>query len=132
MLPDDAKMLYNYATSYQQLNFKAQRATFERAASILENLEFRDNDQKKMLGDIRRLQGEYDKAIEAYDAYLLIVPHDLGYLHRRALLLEEQGNYERALEDVNRLIDRAPDPQKFRVYARELRSKLLEQQENKR
>ena len=81
-----------------------------------------------MLGDIRRLQGKDEQAIKAYNDYLLIIPHDLRYIHRRALLNERLGNFELALDDANRLVDRETDPknyQKFREYERELRYKWM-------
>jgi len=108
MLPDDPEMLFKYVTKFRQYT------------------------QDKLLGDIRRQQNEPEKALAAYNDYLFIVPHDLKYLHKRAVLLEELGKYELALEDANRLSDRSPDPKKFRNYARALRRKLSEQEENDR
>ena len=132
LLPDDPKMLNSYATEYQKLDPEQQRVTFERAANLLENLDFRSNSENQLLGNIRSLQGETEKAIKAYDDYLLIVPDDLNYLYKRALLLEELGKFELALEDANRLVDRATDPKRFRDFARKLRLKLAERKEKKR
>ena len=133
MLPDDPEMLFKYVTKFPITDANQKRNTLERAANLLENLDQRRQyPQDKLLGDIRRQQNEPEKALAAYNDYLFIVPHDLKYLHKRAVLLEELGKYELALEDANRLSDRSPDPKKFRNYARALRRKLSEQEENDR
>ena len=87
----------------------------------------RTDQQNKLLGDIRGLQGELEKAVQAYDDYLLIFPHDTEYLNKRAIVLESLGKYKLALEDVNRLADHAADPTKYRARARDLRIKLSDQ-----
>ena len=128
MLPDEPSLLFKYATQFRIANPEQKRNTLERAAIILDDLGVRRTDeQNKLLGDIRRLQEEPEKAVEAYNDYLLIFPHDLVYLNRRSLLLEQLGKHKLALEDVNRIIDRTPDPEKYRIRARELRLKLSEQ-----
>jgi len=128
MLPDEPSLLFKYATQFRIANPEQKRNTLERAAIILDDLGVRRTDeQNKLLGDIRRLQEEPEKAVEAYNDYLLIFPHDLSYLNRRSLLLEQLGKHKLALEDVNRIIDRTPDPEKYRIRARELRLKLSEQ-----
>ena len=132
LLPDEPRMLYLYATRYQQSAPEKQQATFKRAAKLLDDMEFRDNNQNRMLGDIRRLQGETEKAIEAYNDYLLIVPHNENLLYQRALLYEQLGKLELALEDANRLIDRAANSKKYRDFARKLRSQLSEREETRR
>ena len=133
MLPDDPEMLYKYVTQYPIIDANQKQVTLERAANLLENLDQRRHyTQDKLLGDIRHQQNESEKALAAYNDYLFIVPHDLKYLHKRARLLEELGKYALALEDANRLSDRSPTPQKFRDYARTLRRKLSEQEENDR
>ena len=133
MLPDDPEMLYKYVTQYPIIDANQKQVTLERAANLLENLDQRRHyTQDKLLGDIRHQQNESEKALAAYNDYLFIAPHDLKYLHKRARLLEELGKYALALEDANRLSDRSPTPQKFRDYARTLRRKLSEQEENDR
>ena len=133
MLPDDPEMLYKYVTQYPIIDANQKQVTLERAANLLENLDQRRHyTQDKLLGDIRHQQNESEKALAAYNDYLFIVPHDLKYLHKRARLLEELGKYALALEDANRLSDRSPAPEKFRDYARTLRRKLSEQEENDR
>ena len=132
MLPEDPDMLYKYATRYQNLDPEQKKVTLQRAAIILESLDYREHEDNRLLGDIRNLQGEEEKAIIAYDAYLLIVPHDLTYLYKRALLLDQVGKFELALVDANRLADRSPDPKKFRELARELRFKISDKLENER
>ena len=133
MLPDDPEMLFKYVTKFPITDANQKRNTLERAANLLENLDQRRHyTQDKLLGDIRHQQNESEKALAAYNDYLFIVPHDLKYLHKRARLLEELGKYALALEDANRLSDRSPTPEKFRDYARTLRRKLSEQEENDR
>ena len=131
MLPDDPKMLFDYASKYQILNAEDKKSTLERAASILDALDYRENEQNQMLGNIRSLQGQKEKAIEAYSDFLLIVPHHESYRYKRAQLLEQLGKYELALEDADRLADRAIKPEKYRKFARELRNKIAEQEEKK-
>ncbi len=132
MLPDDPAMLFKYATRFQIVSEEQKRNTLERAATLLDDLKLRDEKENKLLGDIRSLQGEPEKAIAAYNKYLILFPHDANYLNKRSKLLEEIGDYKLALEDVNDLADRATDPQKFRERARELRYKLSEELENNR
>jgi len=132
MLPDDPKMLHRYATKFQIFDPESKHATLERAANILDRLEYRDTSENKLLGDIRNLQGENEKAVQAYNDYLLIDPHDPKYLRKRALLHEELGNFELALEDLNRLADRAADPTRYRKELRELRRRISEGEENGR
>jgi len=132
MLPDNPAMLFSYATRYRIADDEQKRATLERAATILDNLEFREDKDNKLLGDIRNLQGEPEKAVDAYDDYLLIYPHDLKYFFKRAQLLEQLGRYRLALEDANRLANRAAKPQKYRDFAREIRRKLSEREEKRR
>ena len=134
MLPDDPTMLFKYATSqyYSIATPEQQRSTLDRAANILDNLEFRTEKENQLLGDIRNLQGEPEKAIQAYDDYLLIFPHDLPYLNKRALLLEQIGKYALALEDLNQLASRAKDPVKYRERARNIRARLSTQEEKDR
>lgn len=130
MLPDDPRMLYKYAARYQIFDPEAKYETFERAANILDAMEYRDTPENMLLGDIRNLQGENEKAVQAYNDYLLIDPHDEKYLLKRGRLYEKLGEFELALEDAKRLADRASDPTKHRKWARELRRKLLEKREN--
>ena len=132
LLPDDPKMLYLYATLHQQGPPEQKQATLERAANLLDNMDFRDIEENKLLGDIRRTQGYAEKAIDAYDDYILIAPHDATYLFRRAQLLEELGRYELALEDATRLADRAVNPKVYRDFARKIRIKLSEREEQRR
>ncbi|MDB2687718.1 O-antigen ligase family protein, partial [Mariniblastus sp.] len=132
MLPDNPSMLYKYALKYQILNPEDKRATFERAAGILDSMEFRDEAHNKLLGDIRSRQGEIEKAVQAYNDFLLIAPHNPTYLYKRAQLLEQLGKLELAIEDADRLASRAADPTKYRVYARELRQKLADRDASQR
>ena len=128
MLPDDPALLYKYVTQFRIANPSQQRKILERAAILLDELDFHRTDQQnKLLGDIRGLQGELEKAVQAYDDYLLIFPHDTKYLNKRAIVLESLGKYKLALEDVNRLADHAADPTKYRARARDLRIKLSDQ-----
>ena len=125
-------MLYQYA-NLPIVSPDQKRSTLERAANVLDELEYRRTDQQnKLLGDIRRDQGELEKAVQAYDDYLLIFHDDKQYLNKRAKLYEQLGKYNLALEDVNRLIDLSIDPTSFRMRARELRIKLSEQKERGR
>ena len=130
MLPDDPLIMFQYATEYQTTDPEQQQQTLQRAANILDNLDFRSTDENKLLGDIRRLQGEKEKAIKAYGDYLLIIPHDEQYLYRQALLLEKIGKYEEAFEKANRLADRSATPKKYRDFAKKLRRLISERNES--
>ena len=130
MLPEDPEMLFKYATRYMTIVTPDQaRSTLERAATILDNREFRTEKENKLLGDVRSRQGEPEKAIQAYSDYLLIFPHDAKYLDKRATLYEQLGMYEQALTDINRIADRATEPAPFRARARELRFKMSKEAE---
>ena len=132
MLPEDPLMLYQFSSN-RIVSPAQKRSLLERAAKILDDLEFRRTDkQNKILGDIRSLQGELEKAIQAYGDYLLIFHDDAQYLNKRAKLYEQLGKYNLALEDVNRLIELSDDPTKYRTRVRELRIKLLEEKERGR
>ena len=131
VLPDDPSMLYRYAATYQIANLEDKNATLERAANLLEVVDFRNETQNILLGDIRNVQGEYEKALLAYNDYLLIIPHNEKYLYKRALLLEKLGKFGRALEDAERLADRATEPAKYVELARKLRVKISDQERGK-
>ena len=130
LIPDSPDMLYKYATTQLPDNSDQKKTILERAASILDNVEFRDNEHNMLLGDIRNIQEKPIKALKAYNDYLLIVPHDRKYLYKRAQLFEQLGKFELALEDANRLRDQVTDSKKYRDYARELRNKISERKEN--
>ena len=66
MLPEDPMMLYQYA-NLPIVSPDQKRSTLERAANVLDELEYRRTDQQnKLLGDIRRDQGELEKACLLY------------------------------------------------------------------
>ncbi|MEM6961738.1 MAG: XrtA/PEP-CTERM system TPR-repeat protein PrsT, partial [Myxococcota bacterium] len=63
----------------------------------------------KIKGDLARLNGNNEQAIEFYDRTLAIDPGYFTALKNRALLLLERGDEEKALADIEKLREELPD-----------------------
>lgn len=53
--------------------------------------------------------GNYQKALNLYNEYLELYPHDIKTLYNRGRCFEELGHPSRAAEDFEKVLDREPD-----------------------
>ncbi len=65
-------------------------------------------------------QGEYQKALEAYDKYLTIYPRNIKTLYNRARTYDKLGRTAEAKQDLTKLLDLEPNHLQARITLGEL------------
>ncbi len=71
-------------------------------------------------GDQYYDQGEYEKALEAYDKYLTIYPRNIKTLYNRAMTYDKLGKQQEAKEDLNNLLELEPNHLQARITLGEI------------
>lgn len=123
MLPDDPKMLFNFAEKYISVESPERPKILERVAVLLQNAEIRVQENVILLGDIRALQGDKEAAVDQYDRALLTDPSDRTTRFKRATLLSELNEVDLALEDANYLNENGPKRTRYQVLLNDLRKR---------
>ncbi len=71
-------------------------------------------------GDQYYDQGEYKKALEAYDKYLIIYPRNIKTLYNRARTYDKLGRQQEAKEDLDNLLKLEPNHLQARITLGEI------------
>ncbi len=79
--------------------------------------------KKTLEGDNHYDQGEYTKALEAYDKYLKVYPRNTKTLYNRARTQEKLGNIKLAKKDLGKLLKLDPDHLLGRITLGDLKFK---------
>ena len=61
-------------------------------------------DENSFIGDQYFEEGQYEKAVAAYDEYLRLKPRNVKTIYNRGRCYQEMGQYEKAMADFNRVI----------------------------
>ena len=75
---------------------------------------------KTIEGDTFYDQGEYDKALEAYNKYLSLYPRNIKTLYNRARTYEKLGNDKLATDDLQEVLRLEPDHLQGRITLGEM------------
>jgi tetratricopeptide (TPR) repeat protein len=132
IIPDDPSMLYKYAISYSSDTPELRNLALTRAVNIMEENGYHSVEEMELMGNIRKLQGKKEAAIESYSAMLRIRPNNAKVRMVRVNLLQETGQYELALEDIEKVIAKSNTPEKYRKQERQLRDLVYARERNQR
>ncbi len=66
---------------------------------------FSCKDNSSLIGDKLFEEGQYDKAIDAYNKFLKLQPRHVKSIYNRGRCYQELGQFEKALEDFNKVVD---------------------------
>ena len=75
---------------------------------LLLSILFSCQDENSLIGDQYFEEGEYTKAVEAYNEYLSLKPRHVKTIYNRGRCYQELGEYKKALEDFNTVIKLDP------------------------
>lgn len=82
--------------------------------------------KKTIEGDRHYEQGEYNKALDAYNKYLKVYPRNKKTLYNRARTYEQLGNIENAKKDLDKLLELDPKHLMGRITLGELEFKVAD------
>lgn len=95
-----------------QANARFAQQNYAEAERLVDELLERDSTVPsawKIKGDIARLEGQTDRAIDLYSKAIESDPGNFAALKDRALLMLERGEQEQALRDIENLREEFPD-----------------------
>ena len=129
MLPDDAKILYEFADKYAPSDSLAQKYALERAESILRNNSQSDVEVRVLLGNVMLALGDVNGGIDQLNTAIRSDPNNTALRSRLIDVLVRENRLEEALEHAR---ERYRSNEKNRYFRQKYDSikQMLEERRN--
>lgn len=127
MLPENAELLFLFATKYAKPDSLTQKTALERAEDLLDTVSQSDLNVTILRGRIKLAMGDYDAAIDFLGKALSSNPNDQSVRTDLIDILVAQERYEEALEEARDLIRSNDQNRRYRQMFNSIKLKLEEQ-----
>lgn len=130
MLPENAEILYQFASGYAEADSLTQKTALERAEDLLDTVSQSDLSVTILRGRIKLAMGDYESAIDFLDKALRSNPNDQSVKRNLIEILVAQERYEDALEHARDLIRSNDQNRRYRQLFNSIKLKFDEQLKN--
>jgi tetratricopeptide (TPR) repeat protein/O-antigen ligase len=130
-LPTDAKMLYEFATKYAEPRTMVRQIALERAEDLLADQSVSQTGAIALSAEIKVALGEYDVAIENFNAVLKRNPADHATRYRLVRVLSDQGLLDEALDAATQLVRLNDKKPEYKQILNELKRAFDERERDK-
>jgi|GEM_PF-1277799 len=132
-LPDDPKMLFEYATKNLAADSEPYEYCMTRADTLLKDVSPSDHDAIVLSGDIKQRLGEPELAARQYELALITKPSDHKTQILLIRLLDRLENYKEAAQRLEELIEADfKHSDQYRTLLYEIKEKLRLKREQER
>ena len=129
MLPERAKLIYQYASQFAVPDSLVQKTALEKAEDLLENVSQSDPYVTVLRGDIKIAMGDIEGGVLHFEQALVNNPHDSDVRYKLVLALMDLERYEDALVKAKDLVRANENNRRYqRLYDR-IQSIIIELQE---
>jgi tetratricopeptide (TPR) repeat protein len=124
-LPDDPKMLYQYATKHFATDSEAYQYSMKRADDLLQDVSPSDHSAIVLSGDVKQKLNEPEKAVRQYELALITKPSDYKTQIVLIRLLDRLEEYDEAARRLEDLIESDfKHSEQYRTLLYEIKEKL--------
>ena len=124
VIPDNPRMLYDFATDYLAESSPVRGKALERAEELLQNQEYARRENMILLGKICDAAGKLDQAIEYYRKALVSQPNDPYTRYELARALGNDGRLTEAVKETEKLRRENPEKGIYGKYLKELETRI--------
>jgi len=105
VLPDNALLLFRFASDYVPEAGELREELLKKAAELLKDVAVSDHDQMLLKANVILASGDVENGIDCLRTALTSDPNDRTTRERLAVLLMQQGQLDEALEQAKRLLE---------------------------
>lgn len=132
IIPDDPKMLYEFATKYMSADSPARQQVLQRAGRILKDESRKRREFTILMGDIYLAQGKLADSEQQYQLALISQPNDPKTRYKRARILFDLGRFKEAYEEALDLRGHDHQNSTYNKLLEEVESELEKQDRDQR